>query len=62
MARSLLQITLQHGVWRVTLDGRFFGDYRSKSQAIESAEEARRAMAISGRITNVVVAAEQPQN
>lgn len=54
--RSTLQITLRHGIWRICLDGLFYGDYRSKGQAIESAEEAVAAMAATGRLAVVVVA------
>lgn len=52
--RSTLQITFRHGIWRVWLDGQFFGDYRAKSQAIEAAEAAQRAMATIGRIADIV--------
>lgn len=56
--RSILQITLRHGIWRIWLDGRFFGDYRSRRQAVESAEAAQRAMAALGKRADVVVAPE----
>lgn len=59
MICSIFRITLRHGIWRVTLDGRFFGDYRSKADAIESVEEARSALAAGGRMTSIIVAAEQ---
>lgn len=52
--RSTLQITLRHAIWRVWLDGKFFGDYRAKSQAVEAAEAAQRAMATTGRIADIV--------
>lgn len=51
--RSILQITLWHGIWRIRLDGEFFGDYRSKSHALEAANTAQRAMAETGRIAEV---------
>jgi hypothetical protein len=57
-ARSILQITLRHGIWRIWLDGKFFGDYRSKIQALEAADAAQRAMATIGRIADVVVKPE----
>jgi hypothetical protein len=53
--RSTFQITLRHRIWRVTLDGQFFGDYRSKRDATESVEEAARAL---NRPVRVVVASE----
>lgn len=52
--QSTLQITLRHGIWRVWLDGKFFGDYRAKSQALEAADAAQRAMATIGRIAVIV--------
>lgn len=52
--RSTLQITFRHGIWRVWLDGKFFGDYRAKSQAVEAAEAAQRAMATIGRLADIV--------
>lgn len=56
--RSILQINLRHGIWRIWLDGKFFGDYRSRSQAVEAAEATQRAMATSGRIADIVVKPE----
>jgi hypothetical protein len=56
--RSILQITLRHGIWRIWLDGKFFGDYRSKSQALEAAEAAQGAMAGVGRIAEVILKPE----
>jgi len=53
--RSILQITLRHGIWRIRLDGEFFGDYRSKSHALEAANTAQRAMAETGRIAEVAM-------
>jgi hypothetical protein len=53
--RSTLQITLRHGIWRIWLDGEFFGDYRSRRQAVEAAEAAQRAMAGHGRVSDIVV-------
>jgi hypothetical protein len=55
---SILQINLRHGIWRIWLDGKFFGDYRSRSEAVEAAEAAKRAMATSGRIADIVVKPE----
>lgn len=52
--RSTFQIALRHGIWRVTLDGAFFGDYRSKAHAIAGLEDARRALIAAGRVLNVV--------
>jgi hypothetical protein len=59
-ARSNLQITLRHGIWRIWLDGKFFGDYRSLSEAVDGAEAAQRAMAAQGTIVDIVVRAGPP--
>jgi hypothetical protein len=45
---------LHHGVWRATLDGQFFGDYRSSRQASEGVEEAALALRADGRTVRVV--------
>jgi hypothetical protein len=39
-SRLTFRILLRHGIWRVSLDGRFYGDYRSRSDALEAAEQA----------------------
>lgn len=57
-ARPILHITLRHGIWRVWHEGKFFGDYRSKTQAVDAAEAAQRAMATRGKIAQVVVEPE----
>jgi hypothetical protein len=31
-----IEARLHHGIWRITLDGLFYGDYRSKSNAAEA--------------------------
>lgn len=53
--RSILQIELRHGIWRIWLDGKFFGDYRTKSKACEAANAARTAMARIGRLADIVL-------
>lgn len=52
--RSTFQIALRHGIWRVTLDGAFFGDYRSKAHALEGLGDAQRALTAAGRVVNIV--------
>ncbi len=42
------------------MDGAFFGDYRSKTLALESVAEARHALEGSGRTVRVVVAPDEP--
>ena len=43
------RINLYHGIWRVMRDGAFFGDFRSRSHAVEGAEEAIRILTEAGR-------------
>lgn len=52
---SIFQITLRHAIWRVTMDGRFFGDYRSRSQALAGVAEARVALDATGRTVSVIM-------
>jgi hypothetical protein len=53
-APSKFQISLRHGIWRVTLDGAFYGDYRSQADATDSAEAAAATLREQGRIVTVV--------
>lgn len=50
-------VTLRHGIWRITKDGVFYGDYRTKAHAIEGAEAARKALKQAGRTAKIVFAA-----
>lgn len=58
--RSILQLTFRRGIWRVWLDSKFFGDYRTKSQAMEAAEAAKQAMSGVGRSADIVVESGSP--
>ena len=40
----------RHGIWRVTFDGAFFGDYRSEQHARDSIAETQRKLASKSRI------------
>jgi hypothetical protein len=51
---STLLITFNRRIWRITLDGAFYGDYRSKRHAVESADAAALALRSKGRTVNVV--------
>jgi hypothetical protein len=42
---ALFVIALARGFWRVTLNGLFFGDYRSPGLAKDAIAEARKALA-----------------
>lgn len=51
---STLQLTLKRRIWRLTLDGAFYGDYRTRSHANESAEAAATALRQQGREVTIV--------
>ncbi len=56
---SIFHIQQRHRIWHVLVDGAFFGDYRSKSLALDSVEEAKRALEQSGRSVKVVTAPDE---
>ena len=58
-AQSVFLITYRHGIWRVTFDGVFFGDYRSEQHARESIAETQRKLASQSQ---VIVATEDRPN
>lgn len=51
---STFLITFNRRIWRVTLDGVFYGDYRSRRHATDSADAAAMALRSKGRIVNIV--------
>ncbi len=51
---SIFHITVRHSIWRVTLDGVFYGDYRSLGQAADSADVAAAALRAQGRTVKIV--------
>jgi hypothetical protein len=53
---SVLQITLSRSIWRVTLDGVFYGDYRTQRHATDSADAAADALRRQGRVVNILTA------
>jgi hypothetical protein len=55
MSTSSFEVVLRRGVWQVTLDRLFYGVYRSKDRAVESAEAAAQALREHGRVVQVVV-------
>lgn len=55
--KSVFLVTQRRRIWRVTLNDVFFGDYRSKRNAIESAEEASRRLSAAGKTPTILVAA-----
>jgi hypothetical protein len=56
---SVIQITLRRRIWRLTLDGAFYGDYRSERHAVESAEAAAVTMRRAGRSVKIIMAEGQ---
>ena len=51
---STFHIHLRRGIWRVTLDHVFYGDYRAKDHAVESAESGAQALRERGRNVQIV--------
>ncbi len=51
---STLELTLKRRIWRLTLDGAFYGDYRTRSHAEDSAEAAALALRQQGRVVTIV--------
>jgi hypothetical protein len=51
---STLQISVRHSIWRVTLDGVFYGDYRSIGQATDGADAAAETLRAQGRVVTIV--------
>jgi hypothetical protein len=45
----------RHGVWSVTRDGSFYGDYNSRKQAVASAQAGARAVESRGGTACVLV-------
>jgi hypothetical protein len=56
---STFRIIVRHSIWRVTLDGVFYGDYRSLGQATDSADAAAVALRAQGRTVTVVAPVNQ---
>jgi hypothetical protein len=57
-AASIIHIASFRRIWRVTLDGVFYGDYRSLRIANESAESAAEFLRVGGRSVQIVTAPE----
>lgn len=53
-APSVLRITLSRRIWRITLDGTFYGDYRTHRHAVESANAAAHTLRNQGRAVTIV--------
>lgn len=48
-----IEAALRHGIWRITLDGKFYGDYRTKVLAADAAESLARKTRIEGRTVDL---------
>ena len=57
--QSTFEVTQRHGIWRVTLDGMFFGDYRSKAGAVAGIGESEQALGAEGRFVKIVMPEEE---
>jgi hypothetical protein len=54
--RVIFRIEYWRGVWRVTRDDKFFGDYRTQPQAQTAAEEGVQKLRAAGRDAQVALA------
>ena len=57
---STFLIAFNRRIWRVTLDGAFYGDYRSRRHATDSADAAATALRGQGRVVNIVAPPATP--
>ena len=67
MSRALAQsatfsVAQHHGIWRVTLDGVFFGDYRSKQNALEGLRDKSTALEKVGAAVKVLTPGDATQD
>lgn len=56
---AIFTVSYEQLMWRVTLDGKPFGDYRSKQNALRGIEDARYSLETNGRRAKVVIGAER---
>lgn len=47
---STFMLRLRNGIWRVTFNGQFFGDYRSEGNALEGIAEAQRRLTTPAKV------------
>jgi hypothetical protein len=55
---STFEIAPFRGVWRVTQDGAFYGDYRARDHATEGAEAAAVKLRGQGRVVKIIAPPE----
>jgi hypothetical protein len=53
-AASVFHISVRHSIWRVTLDGAFYGDYRTLDLAAEGAEAGAAPLRAKGRKVTII--------
>lgn len=51
---TTLRIILRHSIWRVTLDGAFYADYRSLDDAADGADVVAARLRADGRNVTIV--------
>lgn len=51
--QTRIEAALRHGIWRVTLDGAFYGDYRSKLQTTEAMDDLALGLRAKGQQVNI---------
>ncbi|MEQ1493840.1 MAG: hypothetical protein ABL932_25190 [Terricaulis sp.] len=51
---STFTLRLRHGIWRVTLNGAFFADYRSEADARDGVAQATRHMTSPAKLVLIV--------
>lgn len=52
--RATFKVMLHRSIWRVTLDDEFFGDYRSKQNALDGLYDKTIALQNAGAVVSVV--------
>lgn len=55
ISNAVYSVQAHRGLWRVSLDGKYFGDYRSKEHALASVATAMRCLEATGRFASIVV-------
>ncbi|MDB5493387.1 MAG: hypothetical protein JWP86_724 [Phenylobacterium sp.] len=58
-SRNTFRAALRAGVWSVTKDGQFYGDYMSRDQAIRGACNGARAVEATGSQAKVLVGSDE---
>lgn len=59
---AVRRLPLRRRIWRLTLDGAFYGDYRSERHALEGAEVAALTLRHAGRSVRIVTMSGEALN